>query len=242
MTSDPPDPSAALGEFEQRLGLRFHDRDLLLRALTHHSAIPTDPIHGSYDRLEFLGDAIIGARVVEHLYHAYPNSNEGKLTALKSEVVSRRVLARVGLALGIDRLVRVDTASLRTFNDRSRDSLAADALEALVGAIFLDHGRPAAERFIDREVIPLIAEIKATLSDNNPKGTLQQHVLRQTGVLPRYEVLTQSGKDNDRTYTVGVFVGERRLATGSGSSIKDAGREAALAALRGELADTPDPA
>ncbi len=226
-----------LTELERRLGVHFHDRDLLLRALTHHSAVPADPIHASYDRLEFLGDAIIGARVVEHLYQAYPDANEGKLTALKSEVVSRRVLARIGLALGVDHALRADVASLRTFNERSRDSLSADVLEALVGAIFLDQGRTSAEQFIDREIVPFIAEIKSTLSDNNPKGTLQQHVLRQTGVLPRYEVLAQSGQDNDRTYTVGVFAGERQLATGSGSSIKEAGREAARAALSGETVD-----
>ena len=156
--------------------------------------------------------------------------------------MSRRVLARIGLALGIDRALRVDTASLRTFNDRSRDSLSADALEALIGAIFLDQGRATAEQFIDREIVPVIAEIKSTLGDNNPKGALQQHVLRQTGVLPRYEVLAQSGQDNDRTYTVGVYAGERLLATGSGSSIKEAGREAARAALSGNLSAEPGPA
>ena len=236
------DLSHAMGQLEQRLGVHFHDRDLLLRALTHHSAVPEDPIHSSYDRLEFLGDAIIGARVVEHLYRAYPDANEGKLTALKSEVVSRRVFARIGLALGIDHALRVDVASLRTFNERSRDSLSADVLEALVGAIFLDQGRTTAEQFIDREIVPIIAEIKSTLSDNNPKGTLQQHVLRQTGTLPRYEVVAQSGQDNDRTYTVGVYVGERLLATGSGSSIKEAGREAARAALAGDLSAEQGPA
>jgi ribonuclease III len=227
--------AAALDDLEARLGVRFRDRGLLQRALTHHSACPRDPVRDSYDRLEFLGDALIGARVVEHLYSAYPDADEGELTALKSEVVSRRVFARLGRALGLDRDVRVDLASLRTFNERSRDSLAADVLEALVGAIHLDQGREAAEGFIARVILPVIPAVKATLGENNPKGALQQHVLRQTGLLPRYETLEQSGQDNDRRYTVGVFAGERLLATGSGTSLKEAGRAAARAALRGEL-------
>jgi ribonuclease III len=226
-----------LDALEARLGLRFRDRGLLEQALTHHSVYPDEPAR-SYDRLEFLGDAILGERVVEHLFHAYPDANEGELTALKSEVVSRRVLAQVGRRLGLDGHVRVDAASLRTFNERTRDSLRADALEAILGAASLDQGREAAIGLIEREIVPLIPQVRASLGENNPKGALQQHVLRQTGQLPRYATLEQSGSANDRRYTVGVFVGERLLATGTGASIKEAGREAARAALRGELPET----
>ncbi|MFI5274856.1 MAG: ribonuclease III, partial [Ktedonobacterales bacterium] len=221
---------------EARLGLRIGDRALLIRALTHHSACPQTPQRDSYDTLEFLGDALIGARVVEHLFRTYPDANEGELTALKSEVVSRRALARVGEALALDQFIRVDVASLRTFNERSRESLRADVVEALVAAIHLDRGREAAVAFIDREILPGIPTIQATLGEQNPKGALQQHVLRQMGVVPRYELLAEGGQANDRRYTVGVFANDRLLATGSGPSIKDAGREAARSALRGDPA------
>lgn len=224
-----------LAELEARLGMHFHNRQLLVRALTHHTASPDHPQRDAYDTLEFLGDALIGVRVVEHIFHAYPNANEGELTALKSEVVSRRVLSRIGRRLGLDAHMRVDVASLRTFNERSRDSLSADVLEAIVAAIHLDQGRAAAEDFIDREILPIIPEVYATLGDINPKGTLQQHILRQTGTLPRYETLEASGQSNDRRFTVGVFLGDRLLARGTGTSIKEAGREAARAALRGDL-------
>jgi len=149
--------------------------------------------------------------------------------------VSRRVLARVGARLGLDATVRVDVASLRTFNDRSRESLRADVLEALVAALYLDQGRAAAEAFIVREILPEVPTVRETLHDNNPKGLLQEHVLRQTGALPRYELLAEDGRLNDRRYVVGVFSGTRLLAQGTGTSIKEAGREAARAALRGEL-------
>lgn len=243
-TSGPPDqpdqPAEArqpadLAELEQRLGLRFRDVALLVRAVTHHSAVPETTQRDSYDTLEFLGDALIGAQVVEHIFRRYPDANEGEMTALKSEVVSRRILARIGRRLGLDAYVRVDVASLRTFNERSRDSLSADVLEALVAAIYLDQGRDAAEAFVAREILPVVEEVAAAPGESNPKGALQAHVLRQMGVLPRYETLEESGHANDRRYVVGVFAGERLLAKGTGTSIKDAGREAARAALRGEL-------
>jgi ribonuclease III len=230
-----PIQDADLDALEARLGVRFRDRTLLVRALTHHSACPGTSQRDSYDTLEFLGDALIGVQVVEYLFHAYPDATEGELTALKSEVVSRRVLAGIGRRLGLDACVRVDVASLRTFNERSRESLAADALEAVAAAIHLDQGREAAAAFVAREILPIIPEVRATLGEQNPKGALQQHVLRQMGVVPRYETLEEGGQSNDRRYTVGVYVGDRLLATGTGTSIKEAGREAARNALRGEL-------
>jgi ribonuclease-3 len=218
---------------EAELGIVFRDRVQLARALTHHSACPETARHDAYDTLEFLGDALIGAYVVEHLFLTYPDDDEGALTALKSEVVSRRVFARIANRLGLWRFIRVDVASLRTFNERSRDSLCADVLEALVGAIHLDAGRVAAEAFVRREILPVVPEVRASLGEQNPKGALQERLLRQSGILPRYELLAESGESHDRRFTVGVFAGERLLAIGHGTSIKEAGREAARAALRG---------
>jgi ribonuclease-3 len=227
--ADPRDPLDAL---EGRLGICFGDRALLRRAMTHHSRCPETAARDAYGTLEFLGDALIGAQVVEHIFRTYPAADEGAMTALKSEVVSRRVLARIGLRLGLMDAIRVDVANLRTFNERSRESLCADVLEALVAAIHLDRGREAAAAFVAREILPVVPEVKATLNLHNPKGALQQRVLRETGALPRYEVLAVAGRSNDRAYTVGVYAGERLIATGRGSSIKEAGREAARAALR----------
>jgi ribonuclease III len=227
--------NALLDRLEERLGTSFSDRRLLVRALTHHSMSPETAQRDAYDTLEFLGDALISADVVEYLFHTYPDATEGELTALKSEVVSRRVFAEIGLGLGLMEFIRADPTSLRTFNERSRESLCADVLEALVGAIHLDAGRAAGEDFVTRFILPVIPSVKATLGERNPKGALQQHVLRQTGQLPRYEVLEERGESNDRNYLVGVYAGERLLGRGEGSSIKAAGREAARAALSGEL-------
>jgi ribonuclease-3 len=220
-----------LVELEVLLQVTFRDRSLLQRAVTHHSCCSETAVHDSYDTLEFLGDAIIGAHVVEHIYRTFPNATEGEMTSLKSEVVSRRILAQIGQALGLFPYIRVDIANLRTFNERSRDSLCADVLEALVGAIQIDQGPEAARNFVARTILPVIAPLSQQSLDTNPKGRLQKIILQRSGSLPRYRVLEQSGRNNDRVFTVGVFEKDLLLAMGKASSIKEAGRLAAREAL-----------
>jgi ribonuclease-3 len=220
-----------LATLEDLLQVTFRDRSLLLRAVTHHSCCPATAVYDSYDTLEFLGDAIIGAHVVEHIYRAFPNASEGEMTSLKSEVVSRRILARIGQEFGLFPYIRVDIANLRTFNERSRDSLCADVLEALVGAIQIDQGPEVARDFVARIILPVVSQLNHLSFDTNPKGKLQKIVLQRSGHLPRYRVLEQSGHTNDRLYTVGVFEHDFLLGMGKASSIKEAGRLAAREAL-----------
>src|SRR5437660_4566201 len=119
-----------LEALEKLLQVQFHYLTLLQRAVTHHSCCVATAVRDSYDTLEFLGDAIISAHVVEYIYRMFPEASEGEMTALKSEVVSRRVFAKIGQQLGLFPFIRVDIANLRTFNERSRDSLCADVLAA----------------------------------------------------------------------------------------------------------------
>src|SRR5258706_15648708 len=186
-----------LVELEVLLQVTFRDRSLLQRAVTHHSCCSETAVHDSYDTLEFLGDAIIGAHVVEHIYRTFPDASEGEMTSLKSEVVSRRILAKIGQALGLFPYIRVDIANLRTFNERSRDSLCTDVLEALVGAMHLDQGAEVARTFMARTILPMVTLIHERAQETNPKGRLQKTVLKRSGTLPRYRVLEQSGSNND---------------------------------------------
>ncbi len=220
-----------LEALEALLQVQFHDRSLLQRAITHHSCCTETAVRDSYDTLEFLGDAIIGAHVVEHIFRRFPEASEGEMTSLKSEVVSRRILARIGQNLGLFPFIRVDIANLRTFNDRSRDSLCADVLEAIVGAIHIDQGPEAARDFVARVILPMVSQLSHHSLDTNPKGRLQKIVLQRSGNLPRYRVLEQSGRNNDRVFLVGVFEQEFLLGVGRASSIKEAGRLAARKAL-----------
>jgi ribonuclease-3 len=229
---DDTDITDNLTALETLIQVKFHDLSLLHRAVTHHSCCPDTAVHDSYDTLEFLGDAIISAHVVEYIYRTHPDASEGEMTAIKSEVVSRRILAQVGQNLGLFPFIRVDIANLRTFNERSRDSLCADVLEAIVGAIHIDQGTDSARDFVVRTVFPMIEIVRKHTFDTNPKGRLQKLILQRTGSLPRYRVLDQSGRQNDRTFLVGVFEQDRLLGTGKASSIKEAGRVAAREALQ----------
>ncbi len=146
-------------ELEALLQITFNDRSLLQRAVTHHSCCPETAIRDSYDTLEFLGDAILGAHVVEYIYRNFPEASEGEMTALKSEVVSRRVLSKIGQEIGLFSFLRVDIANMKTFNERSRDSLCTDVLEALIGAIHIDQGPQAAHDFVARTILPVVSHI-----------------------------------------------------------------------------------
>lgn len=220
-----------LTELEALLQVTFRDRALLKRAITHHSSCPDTALYDSYDTLEFLGDAILGAHVVEHIYRSFPHASEGEMTSLKSEAVSRRVLAKIGQELGLFPYINVDIANLRTFNDRSRDSLCADVLEAIIGAIVIDQGHETARDFVARVILPIVIPLSYQTLDTNPKGRLQKIILKHSGCLPRYRTLEQSGRNNDRIFTVGVFEHDTLLAQGQAPSIKEAGRLAARAAL-----------
>ncbi len=220
-----------LAELEALLQVKFNDRSLLQRAITHHSCCPETAIRDSYDTLEFLGDAILGAHVVEYIYRNFPDASEGGMTALKSEVVSRRILSKIGQEIGLFSYIRVDLANMRTFNERSRDSLCTDVLEALIGAIHIDQGPEVARDFVARTILPVVSHINKQTLDTNPKGRLQILVLQRSNLLPRYRVLEQSGHNNDRVFTVGVFENELLLGLGKASSIKEAGRLAAREAL-----------
>jgi ribonuclease III len=220
-----------LAALEELLQVKFQDRSLLQRAVTHHSCCSETAVHDSYDTLEFLGDAIISAHVVEYIYRSFPDASEGEMTTLKSEVVSRRAFALIGQQLGLFPYIRVDIANLRTFNERSRDSLCADVLEAVVGAIHIDQGSEVARAFVVRAILPMVELVNRQVLDTNPKGRLQKIVLQRSGALPRYRVLEQSGRNNDRLFLVGVFEHEVLLGLGRASSIKEAGRQAAREAL-----------
>ena len=225
------DKEDKLSELEALLQITFHDRSLLQRAITHHSCCPETSVRDSYDTLELLGDAILGAHVVEYIFRTFPEATEGEMTALKSEVVSRRVLSKIGEALGLFPYIRIDTTNMRTFNDRSKDLLCTDVLEALIGAIHIDQGPEAARDFVARTILPVVAHVNKQTLDTNPKGRLQKIVLQRSGSLPRYRVLEQSGRNNDRAFTVGVYEQDLLLGLGKASSIKEAGRLAAREAL-----------
>jgi ribonuclease-3 len=225
-----------LEECEQLLRHRFHDRSLLRRALTHASAARTRL--DSNERMEFLGDAVLGAIVCEKLFEMFPDSAEGELTRIKSVVVSRTVCARLTRKLDLQRyLVAGKGVALE---QRVPGSILAAQFEAVIAAIYLDGGFEAARDFIIREVGDEIAQAAEKTTGVNFKSLLQQQAQRDAGETPNYQVLDEQGPDHSKCFKVIAVVGQRNFAPAWGPSKKEAEQRAAQNALA-QLADLPAP-
>lgn len=214
-------------EFESLTGLQFGDPDLLRVALTHSSARgPETPCN---ERLEFLGDSVLGLVIAEELFRRFPAYTEGDLTLVKSEVVSSRALARAGRKMGFERFVTVGKGL-----DRQRGlppSLVAGVMEALIGAIFLDRGTEAARAFILKSLGATIEHVLATRHRRNFKSLLQNLSQKRFGVTPLYRVVGETGPDHGKTFEVEALIGPRRFPVARGRSKKEAEQAAAEEAM-----------
>ncbi len=219
--------SSRLDLCEQRLGYAFADRSLLHAALTHASS--AQHRLASNERMEFLGDAILGAVVCERLYHQFPERLEGNLTKIKSVVVSRKTCAMISRELGLDELLIVGRGISET--QTVPRSLLADVFESLVAAIYLDRGYQAARDFIVRHVDVHIERAADQTRDENYKSLLQQVVQRDYGVMPTYELLEQAGPDHSKQFKVAALFDQQQWPPAWGRNKKEAERRAAANAL-----------
>jgi ribonuclease-3 len=225
-----PSRAEQLSSLEKRAGRRFDDRVLLTQALTHSSYVHENPgaPQRDYERLEFLGDAVLGFFIAERVFRVDAAASEGELTRRKQGVVSTPALAAAARRLDLGRyllLGRGEEAS----GGRDRDSLLADAYEALLGAIFLDGGIRAARTFIRRSLDGHDAG-----GGRDPKTELQERWQARSRVTPRYRIVATEGPAHAREFTVEVVAGEAVLATGRGRNRKAAEQAAAANALRDE--------
>ena len=223
--------SDAFAPLQTRLGHVFRDPALLRQALTHPGYANEHPADGEhYQRLEFLGDAVIQFVVTAALFHLRPLEREGELSRLRVALTNGIFLAGLARELDIPTHLLLCTAERKTGGS---PTAAGDAYEAVVGAIFLDAGLPAAESFILRSYGALEARLASLkIEDANPKGRLQERVqpLHGTGAL-RYETVQSGGADHAKEYTSSVFLADLLLGTGRGTSKKLAEEAAARAAL-----------
>jgi ribonuclease-3 len=212
---------------EEILGYRFNDHHLLKEALTHAS-IAEDRLH-SNERLEFLGDSVLGLVICHRLYQVFPHYLEGDLTKLKSAVVSRNTCAAVANSLGLTELIFVG----KGMNARPErpSSLAAGVLEAIIAAIYIDGGFEAARTFILRVTEPYIIQYAATTHQQNYKSLLQQHSQQVLNATPMYELLDEKGPDHSKNFEVRVVVGSQAFGSAWGAAKKVAEQKAAQIAL-----------
>ena len=220
--------------FERRLDYRFTDASLLEQALTHSSASSLNN-----ERLEFLGDAVLGFTIARLLYAARPDAAEGDLTRARAALVNGATLAEIGRELAIDTRIILGKSEVQA-GGAQRGSALADTLEALIGAVFLDGGHAAAERLVESLFADRLNALPRTPDLKDAKSRLQEWVQQRGMKPPRYAVERVRGSDHAREYAVTCDVGELAAPTrGTGSSRRRAEQDAA-AAMLGELASEPE--
>jgi ribonuclease-3 len=218
--------------FEKRLGHRFRHRELLELALTHRSHANERGADTHYERLEYLGDAVLGLVTAEWLYRMHPELPEGELSRLKAQLVSRGTLARHAAAIALGEVLRLGVGEERS-GGRAKPSLLADSLEAVFGAVYLDAGLPAAAKVIHLMLEPMLeaAEGRAQLLGADAKTRLQEIVQARGGALPEYRHTGTAGPDHSRLYRVECWLDGSLAGTGEGSSKKLAEQRSAADAL-----------
>jgi len=217
----------AINRCETLLEHTFSDRALLERALTHASV--ANHYLESNERLEFLGDAVLGLVVCEELFRRYPTFTEGDLTRVKSVVVSRQACAQIASTMGLEDLLFLSKGV--ESDGVLPPSLVACALESLIGAVYVDADFDVARRLVLRLVEPEIQRVAEGEHEANYKSMLQQHAQRRFGAAPNYEVLDEKGPDHSKAFEVAVILDGRRYKSAWGLSKKEAEQKAAKEAL-----------
>ncbi len=218
---------------EQKIGYVFREKDLLREALTHRSYLNENTAWGlpPNERLEFLGDAVLELIVTEELYLRYPAKPEGELTPIRSALVNYQMMAKVGANLGLGDFVLLSRGEAKD-TGRAREVILANALEAIIGAVYLDGGYAPAKRFVKSSLLEQLSDVMRMGLYRDAKSELQEKVQEKFKVTPTYRVLEESGPDHQKVFTVGVFFGEKLIASGKGPAKQDAEVEAAKEALQ----------
>ncbi len=221
-----------MDSLEKKLGHSFRDRALLATALTHSSYANENRGRGgeSNERLEFLGDSVLGMVVADALYRRFPELPEGRMTRLRAQLVCEESLHRVASELGLGSYVRLGRGEEHT-GGRRRTSILADAVEAVIAAMYLDGGLETAKAFIERQILTALDGAGPVMRVEDCKTELQELVQRKSGQTLSYELLGESGPDHDKTFTSQVSLNGRPIGSGSGRTKKEAEQAAARAAL-----------
>lgn len=222
---------------EESLGYHFVHPELLLQALTHRSYLNENPEwklpHN--ERLEFLGDAVLELVVTDHLYHHY-TLPEGELTNLRAAIVRGEMLAKVAEEFKLDQYMLMSRGE-RKDTGKARQYILANAIEAVIGALYLDQGYEAARQLIDRILVVKLPEVVAAEAHIDSKSRFQELAQEKFRITPRYEVLQESGLDHAKHFVIGVFLRKKKFGEGEGSSKQEAQQNAAKSALA-NLEDT----
>ncbi|HTH13370.1 MAG TPA: ribonuclease III [Spirochaetia bacterium] len=222
-----PERKKLLKQFEKSSGVRFKNEALLDLAFSHRSYSNENADHrDNNERLEFLGDSVLGLVVSSYLYHVLSDRAEGDLAKIKSFVVSEEILSGLAKNLGIDQLLLIGKGEENS-GGRTKKALLADSLEAVFGAYYLDAGFPEVQKFILQLLVPEINSVLENRHKKDYKTLLQELVQKTHRSYPRYVLVDKTGPDHDKTFFMEVQVNGQSLGSGSGKNKKEAEQEAA---------------
>jgi len=219
-------------KLSQKLNISFSNIELLQEAMTHRSFLNENRRYNfnHNERMEFLGDAVLELVVTEYLYKNYENP-EGELTNWRAALVNGEMLARIAEELEIEEFLLMSRGEKKD-TGKARQYLLANAIEAIIGSIYLDSGYETAKKFITDNIIVHLDDIIKTKSYLDPKSFFQERAQEQAQVTPHYEVLDEWGPDHEKHFSVGVFLDDEKVAVGEGLSKQEAQRDAAAKGLK----------
>jgi len=220
-------------ELQKKLQFKFKNLDLLKQAFVHRSYLNENPAFelGHNERLEYLGDAVLELVVTEYLFKNYPDLAEGEMTNLRAALVNSQMLSQVADRLGFNDFLYLSKGEAKE-NDRGRQYILANTLEAFFGALYLDQSYKAAENFICNNLIPELKNIIEKKLWRDHKSLFQEAAQERVGITPTYEVLSETGPDHAKKFRVGVYLDQKLIAQGEGSSKNEAQQQAAENALK----------
>jgi ribonuclease III len=220
-------------DLEEIIGINFNNHLLLKEALTHRSYLnenPDWPVPHN-ERLEFLGDAVLELIVTEFLFEKYPDFNEGLLTGIRAALVNHSMLLRVSKDIGFVSRVFLSKGESKG-SEKAKESIFANAVEALIGAIYIDQGYEKSEEFIKKFVLKNLDMVMEQKLYRDPKSILQEIAQEKFSITPRYEIIEENGPDHHKRFLVGAYLDNKLIAKGEGDSKQDAEREAASNSLK----------
>lgn len=223
-----------LSKLQKRLGIKFKDEELLRQALVHRSYLNEHPDFrlGHNERLEFLGDAVLEIIVTEFLYRNFMTTPEGDLTNWRASLVNAKMLYEIATELGVEECLYLSKGEARDKNKKSRQFILANAIEAILGAVYLDQGMAPAKKFVEKNIIYKLDDILKNQSYLDPKSRFQEKAQEQRGITPHYQILDESGPDHAKTFKVGLYLEAELITTGLGSSKQEAQVDAAAKGIK----------
>lgn len=220
-------------KLEKTIGYTFSNADLLKQAMVHRSYINEHPEFtlGHNERLEFLGDAVLEIIVTEYLFHSYPDTPEGMLTDWRASLVNAKMLAQIAQELSLEENLYLSRGEEKDSNSKARYYILANAMEALIGALYLDGGLEVAKTFIKNFILSHFEHILQNHLYLDPKSRFQEKAQEAVGITPHYKVISENGPDHNKIFEVGLYLNEELIAIGRGSSKQEAQVEAASQGL-----------